>query len=65
MTLKTDARNMRSRNAIERLGCRFDGVVRAYQPGRDGTVRDTAWFSMLESEWPAAKAALAAKLRPA
>ncbi len=65
VTLKTDARNWRSRNAIERIGARFDGVVRAYQPGRDGTVRDTAWFSLLESEWPAAKLGLAAKLRPA
>ncbi len=64
VNLNTDARNLRSRKAIERLGCRFDGVLRVYQPGSDGTVRDTAWFSMLESEWPAAKAALAARLRP-
>ncbi len=65
VNLTTDARNQRSRRAIERLGCRFDGVLRAYKPGSDGTVRDTAWFSLREGEWPAAKAALAARLRPA
>jgi N-acetyltransferase len=62
VNLTTDARNQRSRKAIERLGCRFDGVLRAYKPGSDGSIRDTAWFSMLESEWPAAKAALLARL---
>jgi RimJ/RimL family protein N-acetyltransferase len=59
---KTDARNERSRAAIMRLGARFDGVLRAHRPGADGTVRDTAFFSMLASEWPEAKAALLARL---
>jgi RimJ/RimL family protein N-acetyltransferase len=50
--LKTDARNERSRRAIERLGFRLDGVIRADMPGTDDTVRDSAVFSMLASEWP-------------
>jgi RimJ/RimL family protein N-acetyltransferase len=62
MTLKTDARNQRSRDAIARLGARFDGVLRAWQTASDGGPRDTAIFSMLASEWPAAKARLSARL---
>lgn len=50
--LKTDSRNERSRTAIERLGAHFDGVVRAARPAADGTIRDTAYFSILDSEWP-------------
>jgi N-acetyltransferase len=59
---KTDARNERSRAAILRLGARFDGVLRAHRPAADGVVRDTAFFSMLRSEWPAAKQALLRRL---
>jgi RimJ/RimL family protein N-acetyltransferase len=62
--LLTDARNFRSRNAIERIGGRMDGVVRAHRPATDGlTVRDTAFFSILEREWPGVKGMLEAKLR--
>jgi N-acetyltransferase len=50
--IQTDARNDRSRTAIARLGCRLDGVIRADMPGADGTVRDSAVFSMLAEEWP-------------
>jgi N-acetyltransferase len=50
--IQTDARNHRSRAAIERLGCRLDGVIRAERPAADGTVRDTAVYSMLAGEWP-------------
>jgi RimJ/RimL family protein N-acetyltransferase len=52
VTLKTDARNARSRAAIERLGARFDGVLRANMPAFDGGVRDTAFYSILREEWP-------------
>jgi RimJ/RimL family protein N-acetyltransferase len=58
VSLKTDARNLRSRNAIARLGCRLDGVLRAQAAAYDGTVRDTAFFSLLRHEWPAARARL-------
>ncbi len=62
VNLKTDARNERSRNAILRIGASFDGVLRAHMPSYDGSVRDTAFFSLLASEWPAAKAALERRL---
>jgi N-acetyltransferase len=58
VTLKTDARNARSRTAIERLGAHFDGVLRAHMPAFDGAVRDTAFYSILETEWPALRARL-------
>ena len=62
VTLKTDARNVRSRNAIERLGARLDGVLRAPSAAADGGVRDAAFFSMLAREWPDARARLDARL---
>ena len=62
VNLKTDARNVRSRTAIERLGARLDGVLRAQLPAADGGVRDTALYSILASEWPAVRAALAARI---
>jgi N-acetyltransferase len=61
--LQTDARNQRSRRAIERLGCRLDGIIRSDRPGADGAVRDTATFSMLADEWPPAKLKLSGRLR--
>ena len=60
--LCTDRRNTRSRRAIERLGCTFDGILRADRPGADGTVRDSAHFSLLAEEWPAAKQRLSDRL---
>ena len=60
--LWTDARDARSRGAIERLGCSFDGVLRADRPAADGTVRDSAVFSMLAGEWPAARRLLMERL---
>ncbi len=63
--LWTDARNARSRSAIARLGCRLDGVLRADRPASDGSVRDSAVFSMLAEEWPSARARLVERLRDA
>jgi RimJ/RimL family protein N-acetyltransferase len=60
--IKTDARNRRSRAAIERLGLRLDGVLRADMPAADGTVRDSAVFSMLTDEWPVHRKRLADRL---
>lgn len=62
--LTTDARNERSRRAIERLGMRLDGVLRATRNAYDGGIRDSACYSMLDSEWPMAKAVLERRLRP-
>lgn len=62
----TDARNERSRVAIERLGASFEGVLRNHRPslvdGETGRPRDTALFSMTDAEWPAAKARLLDRL---
>lgn len=60
--LKTDERNVRSRSAIARLGCTFEGILRKYQARYDGFVRNTAMFSLTAEEWPAAKARLEALL---
>jgi N-acetyltransferase len=61
--LRTDERNARSRRAIERLGCKLDGIRRADMPGRDGTVRNSAYYSMVATEWSAAKQSLQDRLR--
>ncbi|MEO5877602.1 MAG: GNAT family protein [Streptosporangiaceae bacterium] len=49
----THARNARSRAAIERLGARFEGIMRNHKILHNGTVRDTALYSMTDTEWPA------------
>jgi RimJ/RimL family protein N-acetyltransferase len=61
--LTTDARNTRSRAAIERLGARLDGILRAHHAAYDGAIRDSAFYSILDTEWPSAKAALIGRLR--
>lgn len=62
VTLKTDERNQRSRRAIERLGAHFDGVLRGFQPAADGSPRNTAYYTMLDWEWPDIKSRLRLKL---
>ncbi len=62
VTLKTDARNARSRAAIARLGAALDGVLRSHLPASDGGPRDSAVFSILEAEWPGVEARLAGLL---
>jgi RimJ/RimL family protein N-acetyltransferase len=44
--------NRPSRRAIERLGAKLDGILRNHQIGYDGTLRDTAVYSIIASEWP-------------
>jgi N-acetyltransferase len=61
--IQTDLLNTRSLGAIARLGAVREGVLRRYQVRADGTFRDTVAFSILASEWPAAKAGLLARLR--
>ena len=63
VSFQTDSRNERSRAAIERLGARFDGVVRAVSIAYDGAIRDSAIYSILDSEWPQVKDRLAGLLR--
>lgn len=62
VTFETSWFNGASRTAIARLGARQDGVLRSHMRHRDGTVRDTVVFSILDSEWPAVKRNLQYKL---
>lgn len=62
ISLKTDARNLRSQTAIARLGCKLEGTLRAQKLAPDFTVRDSVRFSMLASEWPEAKQRLLTRL---
>jgi len=67
LDLKSDERNERSRRAMERLGARFEGVLRNWQPsqvtGEEGRTRNSAMYSILPAEWPEIKTRLAAQLR--
>jgi RimJ/RimL family protein N-acetyltransferase len=58
----TDVRNERSQAAIARLGAQREGVMRKHKLRPDGSWRDTVTFSMLDDEWPAARAVLEDKL---
>ncbi len=62
VALQTDVRNKRSWAAIERIGGKLDGIMRADRPGADDTVRTSARFSILAAEWPDVKARLADRL---
>ena len=60
--LKTDALNQKSRNAILRIGAKEEGTLRQHVVTWTGRVRDSVYFSILASEWPAIKLTLEAKL---
>lgn len=62
VSFQTDARNERSRAAIERLGATFEGVRRAHKQASDGTARDSAFYSLLEADWPSVQARLRQRL---
>ncbi len=53
--LKCDARNAASRRAIERIGATYEGTFRWTMPLPDGTLRDTAYHSIIKPEWPAVR----------
>jgi RimJ/RimL family protein N-acetyltransferase len=55
VTLKTDGKNERSKSAIGRIGATYEGALRENMQRPDGSWRDTAYFSILESEWPVVK----------
>jgi RimJ/RimL family protein N-acetyltransferase len=60
--LKTDAGNERSRGAMAALPAQFEGVHRKHMLVRDGIRRDSAWYSVLDEEWPAVRANLLRRL---
>ena len=55
---RTHRLNRQSRMAIERLGAQLDGILRAHMIVENGTLRDTAVYSITATEWPAVKASL-------
>lgn len=60
--LKCDARNARSRAAIQKLGAQFEGVLRNTMPLPDGTLRQTAYYSIVPEEWPSVREGLQRRL---
>jgi RimJ/RimL family protein N-acetyltransferase len=60
--LKTDALNQKSRNAILRIGAKEEGTLRRHVITWTGRVRDSVYFSILDSEWPEVKATLQGRL---
>jgi len=58
---KTDARNVRTRGSLLALGANFDGIFRKHMIVPAG-IRDSAWYSILDDEWPAVKERLRARL---
>ena len=60
--LRTHEKNVQSRAAIERLGAKLDGLLRNHRIMPDGSLRNTATYSIIESEWPEVKARLEARL---
>ncbi len=62
--LHTSHHNLRSQAAIERLGAHRDGVIRQHKRHKDGALRDTVCYSILDTEWPAMRERLDARLTP-
>ena len=60
--LKTDARNDRSRGAMEAMGATFEGIHRHHMLVRGGENRDSAWYSVTDDDWPGVRDGLAARL---
>jgi RimJ/RimL family protein N-acetyltransferase len=62
--LKTDSLNEKSRAAILRIGAKEEGIFRNHMITASGRIRHSAYYSIIDSEWPAVKAGLEARLRP-
>ncbi len=60
--LKTDSRNLRSQRAIEKLGAVKEGVLRNHMIRSDGVIRDSVYYSIIDSEWPTVKLRLENRL---
>ena len=59
---KTEARNDRSRAALAAIGATFEGIHRKHMVVRGGERRDSAWYSVIDDEWPEVKARLLERL---
>jgi hypothetical protein len=64
VTLKTDASNVRSQRAIERIGGVREGVLRRHRVCWDGSVRDSVYYGIVDDEWPQVKKRLEGLLSP-
>jgi RimJ/RimL family protein N-acetyltransferase len=62
VAFRVDNLNLPSQRAVETLGARLDGVLRHYQPRRDGSARDMHVYSILAPEWPDVRTRLLARL---
>ncbi|MGH9604829.1 MAG: GNAT family N-acetyltransferase [Terracidiphilus sp.] len=65
VSLHTDARNLRSQAAIERIGGKREGILRAHKMAFDFTTRDSVRYSIVAAEWPEVKRRLVQRLQPA
>jgi RimJ/RimL family protein N-acetyltransferase len=61
--LKTDENNIRSRKAIIKIGAQFEGILRNDWIRDNGTFRNSAYFSIIDDEWPEAKGKLERRLK--
>jgi len=61
--IKADTMNQHSTAAIGKLGARFEGILRNHKIRRDGTVRDTAMFSITKEDWPGLRPRLEARIK--
>ncbi len=52
---KTDFKNMQSRNALQRIGAKEEGVMRRHMVRANGVIRDSVYYSIIAEEWPDAK----------
>lgn len=59
---KTDSNNKRSQKALEKIGAKYEGTLRNHMIREDGTFRDSAYYSIIESEWEEVKSRLVAKI---
>ena len=59
---KTDALNAQSRAALTKLGATFEGIHRRHMRRPNGTMRDSAYFSIIREEWPDVRANLEGRL---
>jgi RimJ/RimL family protein N-acetyltransferase len=59
---KTDAKNERARRALAALPAEFEGIHRKHMVVRDGERRDSAWYSVIDEDWPRVRAALEARI---
>ena len=60
--LKTDARNVRSRAALVAIGATFEEIARRHQVTTAGRIRDSAWYAVVDKDWPAVRERLGARL---